>query len=45
MNPLIIPTIQIALSVCAAIGYAFAGDWRRSVYWIAGAVLTFSVTY
>lgn len=45
MNPRIIPAIQIVLSVCAAIGYALTGDWRRSVYWAAGAVLTFSVTF
>lgn len=41
----IAPTIQIFLSIAAAIGYGVAGDWRRAVYWTAAAVLTFTVTY
>ena len=42
---LIFPTALIFLDLCAAGGYAAAGDWRRAVYWIAAAVLTASVTY
>ncbi|MFI4911150.1 MAG: hypothetical protein ACIAQZ_05730 [Sedimentisphaeraceae bacterium JB056] len=39
------PTILILLDLCAAIGYMPCGDWRKVVYWIAAAVLTFCVTY
>jgi len=40
----IFPLIMILLSVCAAILYAVAGDWRRTIYWLAAAVLTTTVT-
>ena len=43
MNERIFPTILIILDVCAAIGYI--GDWRKVTYWIAAAILTFTVTY
>ncbi len=39
------PTILIILDVFAAVGYVPVGDWRRAVYWLAAAVLTFCVTY
>ena len=42
---LIFPTILIVLDTLAAFFYAFDGDIRRSVYWIAAAVLTACVTY
>lgn len=45
MNPKIFPTILIALDVAAAVVYAAAGDWRRTIYWFAAGVLTASVTY
>ncbi len=35
----------IVLSVGACIGYAWAGDARRAIYWAAGAVITSSVTF
>lgn len=41
----IMPAAMILLSVAAAIGYAFAGDLRRTVYWFAAAVITASVTF
>lgn len=41
----IFPTILIALSVCAAIAYIPTSDWRRVVYWLAGATLNFVVTW
>jgi len=40
-----LPTLLIFLDLCAACGYAVAGDWRRVVYWLAAAVLTASVTF
>ncbi len=36
---------NIALSVCVAIGYAFAGDTRRAIYWASAAILTSTVTF
>lgn len=39
------PTILIVLDVCSAVGYGFAGDWRKVVYWLAAATLTFVVTW
>jgi hypothetical protein len=39
------PTILIVLDVLAAVMYLPSGDWRHVVYWLAAAVLTFTVTY
>jgi len=41
----VFPTILIILNVCAALAYIPAMDWRKVVYWIAAAVLTYVVTY
>lgn len=41
----IFPTILLVLDVCAAIVYAFSGDVRHTVYWLAAALLTACVTY
>lgn len=41
----VFPTIMIALSIGAAVVYAWAGDVRRAIYWTAAAVLTASVTF
>lgn len=45
MSPRLFPTILIVLDACAAIVCATQGDARRTVYWIAAAVLTATVTY
>lgn len=39
------PTILIVLDFCAASVYAFNGDVRHAVYWVAAGVLTICVTY
>jgi len=41
------PTLLIALDVLAAVGYGLQGwhEWRKVVYWLAAAVLTYTVTY
>lgn len=39
------PTMLIILDVCAAAGYIGAGDWRKIVYWLSAATLTYCVTY
>ena len=45
MNNKIFPTLLIFMDVCAALGYIPAGDWRKIVYWLAAATLTYVVTY
>lgn len=39
------PTILIILDLGAALMYLIGGDYKRAVYWIAAATLTFTVTY
>lgn len=41
------PSLLIVLDVFAAVGYALHGinEWRKVVYWLAAAVLTFVVTW
>jgi hypothetical protein len=39
LDPRILPTVLMCIDVLAAIGY-LGHDWRRVVYWLAAAVLT-----
>ncbi len=39
------PTALIVLDVAAAVPYAFRGDVRHTIYWLAAATLTACVTY
>lgn len=39
------PLALIALDVCAAGVYAFHGDWKHMIYWLAAATLTATVTF
>lgn len=41
----IFPCILIALDVCSASAYAFNHDWRHTLYWLAAATLTATVTF
>jgi len=43
--PRLMPCIMIGCSILAAIAYACAGDWRRTLYWSAAAVLNITVTF
>lgn len=45
MDPRFFPTVLIVLDVCAAVVYTSHGDFRKTVYWIAAAVLTTTVTW
>lgn len=45
MSEKLFPTILFALDVCAAVTYAFRGDIRHTIYWLAAAILTACVTY
>lgn len=42
-----LPTVLVAIDILAAGRYALNGmeDWRKVVYWLAAAALTFVVTY
>lgn len=41
----IFPSVLIALDVFAGIVYAFDGDIKRFIYWLAAATLTACVTF
>ncbi len=45
MNEKLFPTILLILDVAAAGVYVTKGDWRKTRYWLAAALLTFVVTY
>jgi hypothetical protein len=42
VNPF--PWILVFLNVCAAFTYSWQGNYRLTVYWLAAAVLTTTVT-
>lgn len=47
-DPRVLPTILIFIDLLAAAGYLFHGgisEWRKVMYWVAAAVLTFTVTW
>jgi hypothetical protein len=39
------PSLLIGLQILTALGYGVHEDYRRVAYWIAGAVITWSVTW
>jgi len=41
----ILPTIIIVINLLSSIPYFINLDWRHGVYWLAAAILTFTVTY
>lgn len=45
MNKYIFPSLLILLDIGAAIMCAVAGDWKKTIYWIAAAVLNVTVTF
>lgn len=45
MNKYVFPILMIALDVGAAGVYLFNGDIKKTVYWIAAAVLNVCVTF
>jgi hypothetical protein len=40
-----LPTLLIIIDILAALGYIPTGEWRKVIYWLAAATLTFMVTY
>lgn len=45
INPKTFPEIMIILEFLAALVYGFDGDIRRTIYWLAAAVITITVTF
>ena len=45
MNPKLLPTVMVVLSLGSSIGYLLVKDYRRAIYWFASAILIASVTY
>lgn len=45
LHPRLFPIVLIVLQGCASAVYASHADWRRMIYWIAGAVITAAVTF
>ena len=41
----IMPTVLIVIDLISAVIYALSGDWRKTTYWIAAAVLNVAVTF
>ena len=39
------PVILLVCNASSAIGYAVAGDFRRSLYWAASAICVGAVTF
>lgn len=45
MSVKIFPIALIALDIAAGAVYAGNGDWRKTIYWLAAATLTATVTF
>lgn len=41
----IFPIILMLLDIGAAVVYGIFGDWKKSIYWIAAAILSATVTF
>jgi hypothetical protein len=41
----IMPTIMMILFVLSCLVYLYYGDYKHSVYWFSGALITYSVTW
>jgi hypothetical protein len=41
----IMPVIMIICSVGASLGYLFAGDLKRFLYWLCAGIITYVVTF
>ena len=42
---LMLPTLLIIIDVCAGAVYLCHGDVRKTIYWLAAAILTAAVTF
>jgi len=39
------PSVLLCLDICAACAYVPDGNWRKVIYWLAAAALTYVVTW
>lgn len=42
---LVAPTLSILINLVATIAYLWEGDFRKAIYWFAGAVIIACVTF
>ncbi|MCZ2075861.1 MAG: hypothetical protein LC130_12785 [Bryobacterales bacterium] len=42
---MLFPSLLLLGNICAAICYAFSGDWKRALYWAASSVCIASITF
>ena len=42
---LLFPLLLLLGNLCAAICYAYSGDWKRALYWAASSVCIASITF
>ena len=40
-----LPLLLMLIQAVAAVPYAMAGDWRKALYWLFAAGLTYVVTF
>ena len=40
-----LPSLLIVINMLTAVVYLHDGDWRKVVYWLSAAALTFTVTF
>ncbi len=45
MSPKLFPSVLIVLQVASSVVYFHSGDARRTIYWLAGSVITAAVTF
>lgn len=48
LDPRLLPSVLIVINVLAAAGYLLDGgmnEWRKIVYWLSAATLTYVVTW
>jgi hypothetical protein len=39
------PCVLMVLDICAACVYCAGGDYKKTIYWIAAAILSATVTF
>lgn len=42
---MLFPLLLLLGNICAAICYAFSGDWKKALYWAASSVCIASITF
>jgi hypothetical protein len=45
ISPKAIPILMIVLDVAAAAIYGFNKDWKHMIYWLAGSIMIYCITF